>query len=250
MEAATPASRRYEEFEPSTEIVQEKDSDTIILHLPDFKKEKLKIQLTSTQILRISGEREIESNKSIRFQKGFPISSNYDVNRMTPKFENGILYLRLPKLVTSEDKQDNKLPVPEPPTPQKPEDKPQPDQKNVQQKSAEKASPGDDSTNLTNVPDVPQKKPEKELSKATSFTSDKRENDATWAACMTDKGATETADGSRKTRMENYRGIPADLATKLKVSRRVTNAVLVALLAVVLGLYINKFIRPFRKAEI
>lgn len=213
----------------------------------------------------------------IQFQKEFPVSSNYDPNKITAKFERGILYVRQPKLITPEDKQDKKLPVPEPATPQKPADEPQP-QKIVQQKSAEKTSPRESSDKQTNVQDVPQKKPEKEQSKTTnekgtesrsssslkkkfeeetsrsldeskeqtSLTSEKPENKA---ADKIDKGAAENVDASGKKEMENYEGAAVDMAAKLKMSRRIMNVFLVVLLAVVLGLNITNIIRSYRKAE-
>ncbi|KAL3518749.1 hypothetical protein ACH5RR_021338 [Cinchona calisaya] len=267
MAAAKPASHKYEEFEPSTEIVQEKDCDTILLNVPGFKKDQLRVQLTPRKVLIISGEKEIDANKSIRFQKEFPVSSNYDTTKITAKFERGILYLRQPKLITPEEKQDNKLPaVPEPQIPQKPADtkpqsasKPAKDQpspqKNVQQKTAETVSTRDDQFKQTNVRDAPQKKQEnKEEPKATnekgvdstetgnlgkkfqeektSFPGDKPEKDSTRAADTT--------------RMENHnKEKVVDVAAKLKTSRRVMNVVLVVLLAIVLGLYSINFFGSF-----
>ncbi|XP_027081848.2 uncharacterized protein [Coffea arabica] len=208
MEAAAPASLKYEEIEPQTETVEAKDCDTILLHVPGFRKEELKVQLTSVNSARIRGQREDENNKTISFRKDFSVSSDYDFNRVSAKFEDGILYVRLPKVTAPEGKQDSKLPIPEPPTPQTPADKP------------ESWMPADNPQ--------PSQKPADEA----------------------DKGTNENANGSGKTRIENYMRTALDLAAKLKMSRRVKNVVLVGFFCVVLGLYFPNFIRSFwRKAE-
>lgn len=278
MEATAPVSLKYEEFEPSTEIVQERDCDTILLYVPSFKREKLSVQLTPTKVLRISGEREIENNKSICFQKEFPVSSNTDTNKIAAKFERGILYIRQPKLIIPEEKQDNKLPIPEPPAPKKPADKPESSkpgnepstQKNVEQKPIEKTSPKDGKSKRTDViQDAPKRKLHKEELKAknekgsdskdsespgkkfqeekTSFTSDdKPEIDTSSAADKKVKGITENVDGSCRW---NRKLSAVDPAWKLKMARRVMNVVVVVLFAIVLGLYITNFMMTFRTAE-
>ncbi|XP_057507959.1 inactive protein RESTRICTED TEV MOVEMENT 2-like [Actinidia eriantha] len=102
------SGREYVDFEPNTDLAREEDCDTLLVHLPDFKKEQLRIQLTPTRTLRIIGERILADNKWIRLQKEYPVSTNYDVNRITAKLEGGILYIRQPKLVTSSVNQDLK----------------------------------------------------------------------------------------------------------------------------------------------
>ncbi|KAI5667119.1 hypothetical protein M9H77_16972 [Catharanthus roseus] len=97
----------YEDFEASTDLVEEKDCDTILLTLPGFKKEHLKVQLTSAKMLRISGSRPIGDNKWKRFMKEFPVSPNHDSNKINAKFESGILYIRLPKLSPPLDHHQN-----------------------------------------------------------------------------------------------------------------------------------------------
>nr|XP_027104471.1 uncharacterized protein LOC113725484 [Coffea arabica] len=122
MEAAAQAVIKDEEFAPLVETVKDKDYSTILLHLPDFRREKLNVQLTAGAKLRVSGEREAENNKVIRFQKEFRISSDINTKKIAAKFDGGILYVRLPKLIAPGGKQDSKLTIPERPTPQKPAD--------------------------------------------------------------------------------------------------------------------------------
>ncbi|MCE3216773.1 hypothetical protein HAX54_007989 [Datura stramonium] len=100
----------YEDFVPSTKLVQEEHSDTLHLTLPGFKKEQLRVQLTKTGILKISGETPVGTpNKWLRFQKEFPVAENCDKSKISAKFENGILHVKQPKLVASPVKTDNEL---------------------------------------------------------------------------------------------------------------------------------------------
>ncbi|KAJ8574419.1 hypothetical protein K7X08_026224 [Anisodus acutangulus] len=103
-------SRIYEDFVPSSEVVHGKDYDTLLLNLPGFKKEEVKVQLCSkTGILKISGQRPV--NIFLSFQKDIPISRNCDKSKISARLVNGILYVKHPKLITSSDKIDKELPA-------------------------------------------------------------------------------------------------------------------------------------------
>lgn len=91
----------YADFVPASKLVQEELSDTIHLNLSGFKKEQLRVILTSTGILKISGQRPIGRNTWKRFQKEFPVSENCDTSKISAKFENGILHVKQPKLIAS-----------------------------------------------------------------------------------------------------------------------------------------------------
>ncbi|PSS14553.1 Protein RESTRICTED TEV MOVEMENT like [Actinidia chinensis var. chinensis] len=143
------AGREYVDFEPNTDLAQEEDCVTLLVHLPDFKKEQLRIQLTPTRTLKIIGERILADNKWIRLQKEYPVSTNYDINRITAKLEGGILYIRQPKLVTSSVKQDLK----EKPTATSNETQKKPENGQPQgpqpQKTAETTTTADQSKQMT-----------------------------------------------------------------------------------------------------
>ncbi|KAL0419433.1 UNVERIFIED_CONTAM: hypothetical protein Sradi_1356800 [Sesamum radiatum] len=118
--AAAPATNS---FEPTSDLIHEEECDTLLLYLPGFTKEQLRVQLTRSGILKISGIRPVGDNKWSSFQKDFPVSANCDTNKITAKFEGGILYLRQPKLIVPADKEDTKTP---PPQPQQPTPRPRP----------------------------------------------------------------------------------------------------------------------------
>ncbi|POO01442.1 Small heat shock protein HSP [Trema orientale] len=112
--STTAASAKdYEDFEPPLEWVKEEGSDTLLVFLPGFQKERLKIQITSNGKLRIVGERPIGQNKWRRFQKEFPLASDCDTSKISAKFEGGILYVK-PETVAPKPKPKQQI---SPPTP-------------------------------------------------------------------------------------------------------------------------------------
>ncbi|MCD7452730.1 hypothetical protein HAX54_017949 [Datura stramonium] len=103
-------SRIFEDFVPSSEIVHGKDYDTLLLNLPGFKKEEVKVQLCKTGILKISGERPV--NKFLSFQKDIFVAIDCDKSKINARLVNGILYVKHPKYTTSLDKQEKEYPAP------------------------------------------------------------------------------------------------------------------------------------------
>ncbi|KAK9727102.1 hypothetical protein RND81_05G257900 [Saponaria officinalis] len=89
----------FEDYDPPTDLVTEDASDTLLIYLPGFKKEQLKVQLTVSKMLKISGQRPLGGNKYRRFQKEFRVPPNCDTKEISAKFEGGILYIRQPKLI-------------------------------------------------------------------------------------------------------------------------------------------------------
>nr|XP_043622677.1 inactive protein RESTRICTED TEV MOVEMENT 2-like [Erigeron canadensis] len=95
-----PAARVYQDFEPSMEWVPEDDSDTLLVYLPSFAKEQLRVQMRARNLI-ISGERKLQqqnNNTWSRFRVEFPVSVNCDLNKISAKFEGNILFVRQPKL--------------------------------------------------------------------------------------------------------------------------------------------------------
>ncbi|KAF5471930.1 hypothetical protein F2P56_008689 [Juglans regia] len=104
--------RVYEDFEPQTEWAREEGFDTLIVLLPGFSKEQLRVQITSSRNLRVSGERSLGNDKWRRFQKELSIPSDVETNKITAKFEGGTLYIKHPKAITpAKPQEDAKLPA-------------------------------------------------------------------------------------------------------------------------------------------
>ncbi|KAB2049501.1 hypothetical protein ES319_A13G180800v1 [Gossypium barbadense] len=93
----------YEDFEPFCKWKREPNSDTLEIHLPGFKRQQLRVQLSSSGNLVISGERESDSDgkKRNRFRREFNVSNEIEANQIQAKFFNGILYVIMPKRSTA-----------------------------------------------------------------------------------------------------------------------------------------------------
>ncbi|XP_076881548.1 uncharacterized protein LOC143529698 [Bidens hawaiensis] len=114
------AARVYQDFEPSMEWVPEDDSDTLLVYLPGFAKEQLRVQLRARNLI-LSGERKLHENTWSRFRVEFPVSANCDLNKISAKFEGNILFVRQPKMITPAPKPEEAKPAAVA-TPQKPVD--------------------------------------------------------------------------------------------------------------------------------
>ncbi|GAA0165915.1 hypothetical protein LIER_40085 [Lithospermum erythrorhizon] len=218
--AATPI---YEDFVPKSDVIYEDDCDTLRLHLPGFKKEQMRVQLTRG-ILRISGSMLIGANRMRRFQKEFPISQNCDTNKITAKFDNGILHVKQPKLITqatpSTVKQEHhKLP----PTPLPSAAAQEPNKKHINELHATHA----------NGKEVKENEGGNKLSR----------NDEK------DKVATVKGDGGMFTRTENYGKMVDAMGKRLKMQRRVVHVLLGALFTCIIAIYLNNLITSYRQPK-
>ncbi|KAL1822460.1 hypothetical protein ACET3Z_009238 [Daucus carota] len=112
---------KYDEFEPLCNWQREEGRDTLVLHLPEFKKEQLKVQLSNLRVLKISGERPLSAVKQSRFYKEVKVAKECNANDIRAKFVNGLLYVVMPKTIPvvqeheeaplgHEQVQDNKQP--------------------------------------------------------------------------------------------------------------------------------------------
>ncbi|GMH11155.1 hypothetical protein Nepgr_012996 [Nepenthes gracilis] len=118
--ARAASTRVYEDFEPTADWIHEEGVDTYLVYLPDFKKENLRVQLTTSRVLKISGECPISENRWKRFLKEVRVSENCNTKEITAKFEEGVLYIRQPKLITPAEKQEKEKSTVDAPRPQQP----------------------------------------------------------------------------------------------------------------------------------
>ncbi|KAL0346925.1 UNVERIFIED_CONTAM: hypothetical protein Scaly_1708500, partial [Sesamum calycinum] len=87
----------HEEFEPLCKWQHGEDLDVLEIHLQEFKKEQLKVQLSNHGVLKIHGERPLDASRKSKFYKEIQISSNHDASAIRAKFANGCLYITMPK---------------------------------------------------------------------------------------------------------------------------------------------------------
>lgn len=74
----------------------------------------MRVQITSSRVLVVSGERQIDEQRWRRFRKELNIPSDSDANDIRARFERGTLYVRFPKLITSSKPQLAEAPKPQP----------------------------------------------------------------------------------------------------------------------------------------
>ncbi|KAL0914381.1 hypothetical protein M5K25_014725 [Dendrobium thyrsiflorum] len=134
--------RSYEDFQPLAEWISDDISETLFIRLPGilirchcgadagFSKEQLKVQMDNFGNLRAIGERPLDAggHRWSRFQTEHPIPKSCDVRGVRARFDNNILYITFPKLVTEEPKPT----VPPAPMPKpEPEPMPEPEEKKL-----------------------------------------------------------------------------------------------------------------------
>ncbi|KAI3824449.1 hypothetical protein L1987_05909 [Smallanthus sonchifolius] len=93
--------RVYEQFKPMSEWRQEDDYDTLLLYLPGFQKEYIKVTTEDLNIVRVRGERLIADNKWSRFQEDYRVPENCEMRGIKAKFDGGILTVTMPRKITN-----------------------------------------------------------------------------------------------------------------------------------------------------
>ncbi|KAI7747352.1 hypothetical protein M8C21_007985 [Ambrosia artemisiifolia] len=92
----------YDDIEPLCTWQRDDAQDILVIHLPEFKKEQLRVQISNTGLLKISGEKVAEGKKRIRFLKELKVTKDYDANNIRAKFSQGCLRITLPKKVVTQ----------------------------------------------------------------------------------------------------------------------------------------------------
>ncbi|PKA50908.1 22.0 kDa heat shock protein [Apostasia shenzhenica] len=117
--------RIYEDLRPPEEWIAGATADTLIIKLPGFTKDQLKVQIDNTGNLRTSGERPLQDGAGgrwSRFQTEHRVPERCDLRGIRARFDDGILYITLPKLIAEEEPIK---PVPTPARPKSPEKLPE-----------------------------------------------------------------------------------------------------------------------------
>ncbi|KAI9082359.1 hypothetical protein K1719_035782 [Acacia pycnantha] len=103
-ESAAAYNVVYEDIEPFFEWHTDEDFHVLVVMLPGFRRDQLKVQVRSTPILKIGAQRHIGGNRWRRVYKEFSVPSDSDLNDITAKFEAGTLKIKFPKLISPSSK--------------------------------------------------------------------------------------------------------------------------------------------------
>lgn len=197
-----------------------------------FTKEELKVQLTRTKVLKISGSRAIGDNKWSSFQKDFTIPENCDTNKISAKFEEGILYIRQPKVIVQEHKtEDTNTPASTPPKPAEAPPAPKIE-------SPPKTTPKHDEP-LKTTPKVNESKQQDGVKEKKNEEKKNEEKQRKDEKVKKDDDRKVTAGKSEKfsSGVGGYSVVNA--AGKLKMEREKVMKIVMVLLAFALGMYVS-----------
>ncbi|KAI9175176.1 hypothetical protein LWI28_028553 [Acer negundo] len=99
-----------QDFVPSYGWTEDSNGHYLLVDLPDFKKEEVKLQVDDTSgHVTISGERLTSDNRNIlRFEQTLTLPPDSDIDGILGKFESGIIYVTVPKLVTVQQEENRK----------------------------------------------------------------------------------------------------------------------------------------------
>ncbi|XP_061338204.1 uncharacterized protein LOC133285065 [Gastrolobium bilobum] len=181
------ADRVYEDFEPYYEWAKDEGHFTVMV--PGYRRDQLKVQVTSKPALKLMGERLIIENRWRRFNMEFPLPADYDRDNVSAKFEGGRLSVTFGKLIKPKEATN---PPEEAPRPK------EPSQNIDQQKAAQEDTPKakDKAEARTNNVVSDQTTPKKEEKEP----SNEKEKSKTETAASIDKVAQEVrTDGLTET---------------------------------------------------
>ncbi len=96
-------------FTPRTDISEDANNYYMCIELPGISKENVKISVTEERELTIQGEKKSEPENASKsmlkservygaFSRTFILPENLELQKITAKFENGILCLSMPKV--------------------------------------------------------------------------------------------------------------------------------------------------------
>ncbi|KAK4739032.1 hypothetical protein R3W88_002729 [Solanum pinnatisectum] len=86
----------YEDFRPVYERHQDEEAEKLIIYLPGFMKESIRVSTEGKNTVRVRGERFIGGNTWHRFQEDFQAPDDCNMRGIHAKFENGILIITMP----------------------------------------------------------------------------------------------------------------------------------------------------------
>lgn len=100
---------KVEEFKPASGWFDDSNCHYLVVDLPGFKKEEIKIQTDRINHVTVSGERPVKDKRSICFEETFKVPENSEIQMTSGRIEDGILTVTVPKrapTVTEEEEEE------------------------------------------------------------------------------------------------------------------------------------------------
>ncbi|KAL6007198.1 hypothetical protein ACLOJK_032694 [Asimina triloba] len=98
-----------EEYEPSSDWTRDDTAHVLLLDVTGFKKDDLKLQIDNLRKIIVSGDRSVGENRRIWFKQIFQIPEDSDVSKIRGKFDNGLLFVIMPKKEVEKKDEDQKI---------------------------------------------------------------------------------------------------------------------------------------------
>ncbi|PIA62528.1 hypothetical protein AQUCO_00200500v1 [Aquilegia coerulea] len=97
--AANNATRQmvYEDFPPSSDWTHDSNCHVLLIDLPGFKREELKVRVDNLRKVTVSGERQVSENKYSRFKQIYELPEDSDIDNISGRFDGGLLFIIIPK---------------------------------------------------------------------------------------------------------------------------------------------------------
>ncbi|KAI9115274.1 hypothetical protein K1719_013593 [Acacia pycnantha] len=167
----------YQDFKPKSDITENPEAHVLLIHLPGFTKERVRVQYDyGSQLVRVSGERPIDGgNRRSRFREAYPVPQNCTINQIQSNFRQGILTIIMPKKIITQpevkptqeqalagsptQKAEQAIPPKSATTQEETRD----DQKTASSPSTSDTGSGDMKATPSQSPVIDSQKPEKEL---------------------------------------------------------------------------------------
>ncbi|XP_042512612.1 22.0 kDa heat shock protein-like [Macadamia integrifolia] len=87
----------YVDFHPHADWTHDSNSHVLLIDLPGFKKEEVKLEVDNKGNVAVSGERQLTENKYKRFKVNYNLPIESDIDKISGKFDNGLLFVIIPK---------------------------------------------------------------------------------------------------------------------------------------------------------
>ncbi|KAL0416417.1 UNVERIFIED_CONTAM: class I heat shock protein 1 [Sesamum latifolium] len=87
----------FEHAVPSSCWTEDADCHCLLIDLPGFKKEEVRVRADGNGCVVVSGERETNHNKVVRFEESFKVPADSNIEETSVIFEDEIFYITIPK---------------------------------------------------------------------------------------------------------------------------------------------------------
>ncbi|ONK76571.1 uncharacterized protein A4U43_C03F29700 [Asparagus officinalis] len=87
----------HEDFKPTIEWIDDQSRRTLLLQLPGFKREEIRVQLDNAGKLLIKGSKQVSENKYLDVDEIFDVPEDTIADKISGRFEDGRLTLVMPK---------------------------------------------------------------------------------------------------------------------------------------------------------